>query len=81
LFAKAANLEPGEIILAGGDAHVYLNHIEQVREQISRRPYSFPTMIINKDIYTVEDMENLCFDDFKFNDYQCHPAIKAPMCI
>jgi thymidylate synthase len=81
MFAKAANLEPGELIFNGGDTHVYLNHIEQVKEQISREPYPFPTMNIKKELHTIEDMENLCFEDFEFEGYKHHPAIKAPMAV
>jgi len=81
LFAKAANLEPGELIFTGGDIHIYKNHIKQVMEQLSRDPYPFPTMNINKKIETVEDMENLSYEDFIFENYQCHPTIKAPMCV
>jgi thymidylate synthase len=81
LFAKAAGLEPGELIFVGGDTHIYLNHLEQVREQISREPYPFPAMTINKDILTVEDMENLSFEDFQFHGYRSHTAIKAEMAV
>lgn len=81
IFAKAANLEPGEIILSGGDAHIYLNIVEQIKEQIKREPYPFPTMNIKKDIQTIEDMENLSFEDFEFHNYQHHPTIKMVMSV
>lgn len=81
LFAAATNLEAGELIFVGGDTHIYTNHIKQVREQISREPYPFPTMKINKKIQTVEDMENLVFEDFLFENYKYHPTIKAEMAV
>lgn len=81
LFAAAANLEPGELVFVGGDTHIYKNHVKQVLEQIVREPYPFPTMKIKKKIQTVEDMENLSFEDFVFENYQSHPLIKAPMAI
>ena len=81
LMAKASNLQPGELIFVGGDTHLYLNHIEQAKEQISREPYPFPQLIIKKDIRSIEDIENLCFEDFELKNYQCHPAIKAEMAI
>jgi thymidylate synthase len=81
LFAKAAGLLPGEIILAGGDSHIYLSHIEQVKEQIGREAYPFPRLYIDKPISTIEDMEKLSFDDFRIENYKHHPAIKAEMSI
>lgn len=81
IMAKATGLEPKEIIFSGGDVHIYKTHLEQVKEQISREPYPFPTMKINKEINSVEDMEKLKFKDFEFSGYQSHPAIKAEMAI
>jgi len=81
IFAKAANLEAHELIFVGGDTHIYNNHIEQVKEQIAREPYPFPTMTIEKELQTVEDIEQLTVDDFKFDGYKHHPAIKAPMAV
>ena len=81
IIAKTVNMEAKEVIFAGGDTHCYLNHIEQVKEQISREPYSFPTMTINKDLATIKDIENLSFEDFKFEGYRSHPSIKAEMAI
>jgi thymidylate synthase len=81
LFAKAANLQPGNLICSVGDTHIYLNHIDQVKEQITRTPYPFPQLSIDKPINSIEDMENLSFEDFKLHDYQCHPAIKAEMAV
>jgi thymidylate synthase len=81
LFAKATNLEPGDLIFCGGDTHCYLNHINQVKEQITREPYNFPKLSINKNISSIEDMENLSFEDFKLLDYTSHSSIKAQMAI
>lgn len=81
ILAKTANLETKELIFIGGDSHIYNNHIDQVKEQISRDPFEFPTMNINKELSTIEDIEKLCLEDFEFNNYQSHPAIKAEMCI
>lgn len=81
IMAKAVGMEAKEIIFAGGDTHIYNNHIVPVEEQISREPYDFPTMNINADINSVEDMEKLRFSDFEFLNYQSHPAIKAEMAV
>ena len=81
LIAKITNLKPGTLTFAGGDTHIYLNHIDQCKEQISRTPYPFPKLNIKKDIKTLKDIENLQFEDFELIDYKCHPAIKAPMAV
>ena len=81
LFAKAAGLQPGDLIFSGGDIHIYSNHVEQVKEQLTRQPYAFPQLKINKEISCIEDVENLSFEDFEVCDYQSHPAIKADMAV
>lgn len=81
LFAKATGLKAKELIFSGGDTHIYKNHIDQVRTQISRKPYNFPKLQINKDISSLKDIENLEYSDFEVLDYQCHPAIKADMAV
>lgn len=81
LMAKASGLEAGSLTFLGGDTHIYLNHLEQVKEQLSRDPFPFPTMSIKKKVNSVEDMEQLSFEDFEIHDYQHHPAIKARMAI
>ena len=81
LFAKAAQLEPGELIFSGGDTHIYKNHVSQSLEQAKRAPYQFPKLDINLPINSIEDMEKLSFDNFIINDYQCHSSIKAEMAI
>ncbi len=81
IMAKALNLEPHELIFVGGDTHVYLNHIEQVKEQLNRIPFEFPQMFINKSISSVSDIEKLEFQDFEVKKYSCHLSIKAEMAI
>lgn len=79
LMAKATNLAPGELIFVGGDTHIYLSHIDALKEQISREPFDFSLMEITKDISSVEDMENMLLEDFKFNEYQSHPKLVMSM--
>ncbi len=81
IMAKATGLKAKEVIFVGGDTHLYLNHLEQVKTQTSREPFPFPTLKINKEITSVEDMEELQFSDFEIVDYQCHPGIKAEMAV
>jgi thymidylate synthase len=81
LVAKVVGLQPGKLCFCGGDTHLYLNHIEQAKEQISRTPFPFPKLIIKKDIKSLEDIENLQFEDIELVGYQSHAAIKAPMAV
>lgn len=81
LMAKLTNLKPGELIFSGGDVHIYSNHVEQVKTQISREPFEFPTMTINKKIETIKDIELLELSDFNFDNYQSHSSIKAEMAV
>jgi thymidylate synthase len=81
LLAKITKLQPGTLTFSGGDTHVYTNHIDQCKEQISRTPFAFPQLNITKDIKTLEDIENLQFEDIELIGYQCHPAIKASMAV
>ena len=60
------------------EMHIYNNHLEQVRLQLSREPYPLPVMKINPEIKSIFDFK---YDDFKLEDYQCHPAIKAPVAV
>jgi thymidylate synthase len=81
IIAHTVGMEAKELVFVGGDTHIYQNHIQQVVQQISREPYPFPTMKINKSLTCVEDIEALQLSDFEFIDYQCHPAIKAEMAV
>lgn len=76
MIAKECGLQPGEFIHTLGDAHLYLNHIEQADEQLSREPRPLPTMRLNPAKSSVFDYE---YDDFELVDYNPHPAIKAPL--
>jgi len=81
IMAKAAGLKAKEVIFCGGDIHLYTSHMQQAAEQLTRKPMPFPTININKDISTIEDTEQLQYEDFQLLDYKCHPAIKAPMAV
>ena len=78
MVAQVTDLEPGEFIHTFGDAHLYLNHLEQVDEQLKREPYPLPTMHVNP---AVKDIFAFSFDDFVLGDYQAHPNIKAPIAV
>lgn len=81
IMAQASGLQAKEVIFTGGDTHIYKNHIEQVKEQIGREPFDFPTMRINKEIKTIQDIEALEFKDFEIINYKSHPAIKGAMAV
>lgn len=78
MIAQVTNLAPGEFIHTFGDAHLYLNHLEQAEEQLSRKPYPLPIMKLNPDIKSVFDFT---FDDFELVGYESDPHIKAPVAI
>ncbi len=81
IIAAAVGMEAKELIFAGGDTHIYTNHMEQVKTQLSREPFEFPTMEIHKELKSIKDIEALEFSDFEFQGYQSHSAIKAEMAI
>ena len=76
MIAKECGLEPGEFVHTLGDAHLYLNHLEQAAEQLSREPRQLPTMHLNPDVKSIYDYT---FEDFTLEGYDPHPAIKAPL--
>jgi thymidylate synthase len=76
MIAQVCGLEAGEFVHTLGDTHLYLNHLEQVDEQLSREPRSLPTMKLNPDVQSVFDFR---YEDFTLEGYDPHPAIKAPM--
>lgn len=78
MIAQVSNLKVGEFIHTLGDAHLYLNHLEQAKEQISRTPYALPTLALNSNIRQLEDFR---FEDINIIDYQAHPHIKAPIAV
>jgi len=78
MIAQVCDLEPGEFIHTFGDVHIYSNHMEQVKLQLSRKPYPLPKMKLNKSVKNVFDFK---FEDFNLENYQSHPAIKAPVAV
>ena len=78
MVAKVSNLEPGEFIHTLGDAHLYLNHLGQVEEQLSRIPFELPKMIINRE---TEDIFEIKYEDFILENYISHPHIAAPVAV
>lgn len=81
ILAKVTGKTPGEIVLNLGDTHVYESHIEQVKEQLTRKPCKFPKLEIMKELNSIEDIESLKYTDFKLIDYHAHPTIKADMAV
>ncbi|HEY4942552.1 MAG TPA: thymidylate synthase [Rhizomicrobium sp.] len=78
MFAQVTGLKPGEFVHTLGDAHLYLNHLDQAREQLTRKPYALPTMRLNPD---VTDIFAFRFEDFTLESYQAHPTIKAEIAV
>ena len=78
LIAQVTNLLPGDFIWSGGDCHIYLNHIDQVREQLSRTPLEPPKLELDPSIKKIDDFE---FQHIHLVNYQSHPSIKAPIAI
>jgi thymidylate synthase len=78
MVAQVCDLDPGEFIHTFGDVHIYNNHLEQVKLQLSRQPYPLPTMKLNP---AVKDIFGFQYEDFTLENYECHPAIKAPVAV
>ena len=78
MVAKVTNLDVGELCITLGDAHIYLNHIDQVREQLTRSPREFPTLRINRSTININ---HFVMDDFELVGYNPHPSIRAPMAV
>ena len=78
MVAMVTGLKPGEFVHTFGDAHIYLNHLEQVRLQLSREPRPLPKMVIKRE---VKDIEVFRYEDFELLDYNPHPAIKAEVAV
>ncbi len=78
MMAQVTNLRPGEFIHSLGDAHLYLNHMEQAELQLTREPLPLPEMRLNP---AVKSLFDFTYDDFQLLDYHSHPAIKAPIAV
>jgi thymidylate synthase len=78
MMAQVCGLEPGDFIHTFGDVHLYSNHIEQAKLQLSRQPFELPVLKINPD---VKDIFSFKYEDFELTNYQFHPHIKAPVAI
>ncbi len=78
MIAQVCDMEPGEFIHTFGDVHIYSNHIAQVNLQLSRKPYPLPEMKLNPAVKNIFDFR---FEDFTLENYQSHPAIKAPVAV
>ncbi len=78
MIAQVCDMDGGEFIHTFGDVHIYNNHMEQVNLQLSRTPFSLPTMKLNPSVKNIFDFQ---FEDFTLENYQSHPAIKAPVAV
>jgi thymidylate synthase len=78
MIAHVCNLESGEFVHSFGDVHIYNNHVEQVQLQLTRQPLPLPTMKLNPEVKNIFDFK---YEDFTLENYQFHPAIKAPVAV
>src|ERR1044071_7346243 len=78
MVAQVTGLAPGELVHTLGDAHLYRNHLDQVREQLSRAPRALPRLRINPEVH---DLDAFRFEDFTLEAYDPHPAIRAPVAV
>jgi thymidylate synthase len=78
MIAQVCKLQPGEFVHTFGDAHLYLNHLEQARTQLAREPRPLPTMRLNPSVTSIFDFQ---YEDFTLEHYDPHPAIKAPIAV
>ena len=78
MFAQACGLKPGEFVHTLGDTHLYLNHLEQAKLQLTREPYPLPQMKLNPRVQSIFDF---AYEDFTLEDYRFHPAIPAPVAV
>ena len=78
MMAQVCDLEPGEFVWTGGDCHLYLNHLDQAREQIARVPLELPTLRLHPDVKSIDDFT---YENIEIVDYNHHPHIPAPISI
>ena len=78
MIAQVCDLQPGDFVHTMGDTHLYLDHLDQARLQLSREPYPLPTMRINREVKSIFDFT---YEDFQLENYQAHPHIKAKVSI
>lgn len=78
MIAQQCNLDVGDFIWTGGDCHIYSNHIDQVKSQLSRKPYDLPSLVINRRPDSIFDYK---YEDFEIENYQHHEPIKAPVAV
>lgn len=78
MIAHVTNLKPYELIISIGDAHLYLNHIEQAKTQLQRKPFPFPQVTLNPAVQSIDDFK---YQDIQILNYQAHPHIKAPVAV
>ena len=78
MVAQQCDLDVGDFVWTGGDTHLYSNHLEQVKLQLTREPYPLPTLNLKRKPDSIFEYE---FEDFEIVDYQCHPGIKAPIAV
>jgi thymidylate synthase len=78
MIAQQCGLEAGELVWSGGDVHIYSNHLEQVKLQLTREPYPLPKLNIKRKPDTIFDYK---YEDFEFVGYECHPSIKATIAV
>jgi thymidylate synthase len=78
MIAQVCNLEVGDLVISVGDAHIYNNHFDQVQEQLGRKPFPLPTLILNPDVSVIMNFD---MEDIKLENYQSHESITAPMAV
>lgn len=78
MVAQQCDLQPGEFVWTGGDVHIYVNHLEQVKLQLTRHPFPLPSLVIKRKPATLFEY---AFEDFEIVNYQFHPGIKAPIAV
>jgi thymidylate synthase len=78
MMAQQCSLDVGEFVWSGGDVHIYSNHLEQVKLQLTREPYPLPQLVIKRKPETIFDYK---YEDFEFVGYECHPSIKATIAV